>query len=97
MTGQFRFKNFADCSLMNSNCVLRSGFVPPSSDFRLAESWYSNSCNNRQTCRDETVNPCSFKVAPKRLVLLVVQRSGDIGSPLAVGSTRASSAGNRSG
>ena len=44
-----------------------------------------------------TRNSNSCNISVKRLVLWVVQRSGDIGLPLAVGSTRASSDGFKVG
>src|SRR6266567_8155866 len=77
---------------MYSNCALRSGCDAPSFVLRLACRLYFKSFwSKRATVRAPMRYPFRRSSTARWLVLLQVQRSGDIGSPRVVGATNRSS------
>src|SRR5579864_5626612 len=87
----------AACAAMYRNWASRSGCRRPS--VTLALAWVENpcSCSSRQAVCGLHRCPCAVSSSDSFFVLLVVQASGDSGSPREESSTRASSAGTSPG
>jgi hypothetical protein len=87
----------AACAAMYRNWASRSGCRLPS--LTLALAWVENpcSCSSRQAVCGLHRCPCAASASDRCLALLVVQASGEAGSPRAESCTRASSAGTSPG
>ena len=98
MTGSRSCRRCEACRLMNSNWAFRSGFDErPSKDFWFAWRLNPNCSSRRATVRAPTGCPWAVNSLARRSVLLLVQRSGDIGSSRVAGATSRSRAGSSSG
>ena len=97
MAGWPRFRNLATSAFRYSNCAFRSGCEAPSRVLRLPCKLYPAWSSKVATVPWLTGCACRVNSSASVRLLLIVQRSGDSGSPRDVGSTRPSSAGNNCG